>query len=846
MDGGLEKNLKQGVLIFDGGMGTMLEKLGARQECNEELCLSRPEVIAEIHAAYLDAGADIITTNTFGASRIVLADHGLASAVERINQAAAGIARNAADQAKGKRFVAGELGPTSKLPTLGHIGFYELEKAYAEQLKSLIAGAIDLVVIQTCQDPLQFKAAASACRKTFAELETELPIVISVTVERSGAMLLGTDILSAMTSAAPYRPAAFGINCATGPADMEEYVAALAKASPFPIICQPNAGMPKNVDGKSVYELSPEAFAEKLASFAERYGVSIVGGCCGTTPEHIAALSKRVRKAKVLPGTRRGAEVPSVSSLYGSFSLDQEPKPFLVAEQTNVNGSRKFRELLLAENIDGLVEIGRRAARGAHALDVCVAYAGRDETRDLTELVRKLALTSSVPLMVDSTNPEALEAALALIPARPIVNSINLEDGGAKARRVLGIARRFGAAVVALTIDEEGMARTAARKVAIAERLVKFALEEGLSSSDLLIDPLTFTLASGDAELRTAGRETLAAIARIKERLSGVRTILGVSNISFGLPLKGRALVTSLFLNRALKAGLDAAIINPARILPVEDIPTQTRETIERLIDGDAAHGDPLAAFLAQVDTADSLRRSAANKLEALAPREALAERVATGVRDGLAEVLTALMQEMEPREIINAVLLPAMRDVGVLFGQGKMPLPFVLQSAETMRAAVDILADHLKAEEGASRGTIVLATVRGDVHDIGKNLVDAILSNNGFKVINLGIKQPAAAIIEAAKDAAADAIGLSGLLVSSTEVMREDLVLFREAGLKVPVLCGGAALTESYVAGALSDAYEREVLYCPDAFSGLAQMERISGTRSSELGTRGSANDDL
>lgn len=833
------KAMEQGVLVFDGGMGTMLEMLGARQECNEELCLSRPDIIAKVHTAYLDAGADIITTNTFGASRTVLADHGLADHVGHINRSAAAIARKAADAARGTRFVAGELGPTSKLPTLGHVSFQELEDAYAEQLAELIAGSVDLIIIQTCQDPLQFKAAASACRKSFSDAGKELPVVISATVERSGAMLLGTDIVSAMTTASPYGPAAFGINCATGPEDMEELLVALAAASPFPIICQPNAGMPRNVGGVSVYELSPEVFAERLAGFVDRFGVTIVGGCCGTTPEHIAALSRRLRRSNERSARRIMQRVHAVSSLYSSIALDQEPRPFLVAEQTNVNGSQKFREMLLAENFDAMAEVGRRAAQQGHALDICVAYAGRDEKKDLAELVRKLAIMSEVPLMVDSTNPEAMEAALALIPGRPIVNSINLEDGGMKAKRVLCLARRFGAAVVALTIDEEGMAKTAARKLEIAKRLVDLAREEGLCASDVLIDPLTFTLASGDPELRNAGAQTLAAIADIKRCLPEVRTILGVSNISFGLPPKGRAMVTSAFLNRALAMGLDAAIINPMRIVPMDSIPEEVLGIIERLIDGDASRGDPLAALLSHIEAMGGMRAPAVEKSAPTTPREALARRVASGVRDGLAENLAALMREMAPRDIINAVLLPAMREVGALFGQGKLPLPFVLQSAETMRAAIDLLAEHLKGGEEQSRGTIVLATVRGDVHDIGKNLVDAILSNNGFRVVNLGIKQTASAIIEAVKKESADAIGLSGLLVSSTEVMREDLALFREAGLDIPVLCGGAALTASFVAGALSTAYDREVFYCPDAFSGLKEMERISEALVHEAGTR-------
>jgi len=827
MKGGFKKELGARTLVFDGAMGTMLEAFGLSGECNEELNIKRPEAILGIHKAYLKAGADVIITNTFGASSVVLAEHGLAGKARELNLAAASIARRAVDASKGTGYVAGELGPTSKLPTLGHIAFDDLEAAYVEQARALVDGGVDLIVIQTCQDPLQCKAALSASRRAFGESGREVPVIVSVTVERSGTMLLGTDVAAALTTAAPYGPCAFGINCATGPEDMEEHIAELARRSPLPIICQPNAGMPKNVGGKSVYELSPEDFSIRLADYVDRFGVSIVGGCCGTTPDHIEALASRVR-GKVRKSTAAETDVrSSVSSLYASYGLDQEPRPFIVAEQTNVNGSRKFKKLLMDSDYDAMADVGRQAGGQSHALDLNLAYAGRDEGRDMSEVVARLAKVSHVPIMVDSTNPDAIEAALEHIPGRPIINSINLEDPK-KARRVLKLARRFGAAVVALTIDEEGMARTTERKVGVARELVRLAEEEGLSASDLLIDALTFTLASGDPEFKGAARETLAAVAEIKRVSRGARTLLGVSNISFGLPRELRPMVTSAFLKRALDAGLDAAIINPARIVPFEKIPEDVMGAIDRLIDGDDSTGDPLTELMGYSERSggEAARRTAARKPATL--REALTQMVIEGRRDGLGAVVGSLVGEMDPREIINSVLLPAMQGVGEKFGDGRLPLPFVLQSAETMRAAIDLISPHMKGKGGAERGTIVLATVRGDVHDIGKNLVDAILANNGFRVVNLGIRQPASAIVDAAKSEGADAIGLSGLLVSSTEIMREDLTVFREAGLSIPVLCGGAALTRSFVDEALAESYGNEVVYCPDAFSGLREMERI------------------
>ena len=833
----IRKAMEKGTLVFDGAMGTMLHAARPGASCSEEICLTDVALLKDIHRLYLDAGSDVVTTNTFGASRIVLSEHGLEGNVREINKAAARAAREAADaasSAKRPRFVAGDVGPGSKLPTLGHIGFDELFEAYLEQMKALAEGGVDCFIVETCQDPLGAKAALAAALEAGRESGREVPAIASMTVERNGTMLLGTELSAALAACAPYSPAAFGINCAVGPQAMEEHIRFLSSRSPFPIIVQPNAGIPENVGGKPVYPLAAEEFAEVLGGFVKRFGVALAGGCCGTTPEHIRALANNISRRRDRETTGpRGDETtksyPFVAGLYTAVALDQEPRPFLVAEQTNVNGSKKFREMLLADDFDALAGVAQKAAASAHALDICLAFAGRDERSDFRELVRRVVLKADAAVMVDSTDPGAMEAALSLIPGRAIINSINLEDGGGRARRVLSLARRFGAAVVALTIDEEGMAREAKRKLSIARRLLRLAEEEGLGAQDILFDALTFTLASGDPELRGSAVETLKAVSAIKKEIPGARTILGVSNVSFGLPIQGRRALTSLFLHRAVEAGLDAAIINPARILPLDAIPEEEGALCAKLIDADFALGDPLSELIRYIDRVSRDEEPTLAIREELSPDDELRLRVLEGNSSNLSEPVQRALSSREAGSILNDVLLPAMQEVGRRFGEGKLALPFVLQSAEAMRAAIDLLTPHLKSGECGEKGTIVLATVRGDVHDIGKNLVDAILSNNGFKVVNLGIRQSAAAIAEAAQAHGADAVGLSGLLVSSTEVMREDLALFKEMGLGIPVLCGGAALTRAFAEGALSGAYGGRVYYCADAFAGLVAMEEIA-----------------
>jgi len=835
-------------------MGTMIEAAnpsaedyGGHAGCNAVLNITRPKLIASILDAYLEAGADIISTNTFGASSVALADYGLASKTKQINRCAVAIAKKAAQTATTKahpRFVAGEIGPTSKLPTLGHISFEDLFASYTEQIKIFLEGKVDCILIATCQDPLQMKAAGAAARKAMSDKGSEVPLFVSVTIENNGTMLLGTDLLAALATIDPFRPSAFGINCARGPDMMLEYIEQLALHSPFPILCRPNAGMPENVAGKPVYPLTPADFADSLKAFVDDFGVAFVGGCCGTTPDHIHALvsslktrSKRQEARGKMKtsglGPHASCFAPQVSGLFSAVSLDQEPRPFIVAEQTNVNGSKRFKELLLKNDYDGMASMGKESAKGAHALDICVAYPGRNECEDIVKVISRIVKTVDSPIMIDSTNPKTIKAALEISPGRSIINSISLEDGGVKAMEILKLAERFGAAVVCMTIDEEGMARTAKRKLDIAKRLHEIALSCGLRTEDLLFDPLTFTIASGDASLNNASVETIKGIELIKEKIPRAKTILGVSNVSYGLPPAARRVLTSIFLQRALDAGLDAAIVNPSGMLRLSQIPTQERKIVKRLIDNDISRGPPLVELLGHYEAKTGRLEHARQRFvraakHAMPASDALRQKILNGDKSGLETLLNEACKTMNAADVINKILLPAMKRVGDLFARGGLPLPFVLQSAEAMRAAIDELSPMLAKNKAGHKGTIVLATLRGDVHDIGKNLVDIILSNNGFEVINLGIRQPIEAIIDASRKHNADAIGLSGLLVSSTEIMREDLETLRHREISIPVLVGGAALTKKFADTVLQKAYEGPVHYCKDAFAGLAALEEI------------------
>ncbi len=831
--------LRDRVLIFDGAMGTAIQdrNLGpddfqGLEGCNELLVLSRPDVIREIHAAYLAVGCDAIETNSFGASRLVLGEYGLADRAYEINRAAAALAREVASgfsTPARPRFVVGALGPGTRLPSLGQIGFDELVAMYAEQARGLLDGGADVLLVETCQDLLQAKAAVIGCRDGLAAAGRDAPLMVQVTMESSGTMLLGTEIGAALTALEAYPLDVIGLNCATGPQEMAEHIRFLGRHCRKAISCLPNAGLPRMEGGRARYLLTPEALAAHHRQFVEEHGVNIVGGCCGTTPAHLQRVVEAIGERAPVPRTPE--HVPAAASLYVSVPFRQEQSFLIVGERTNANGSKQFREHLLAGNHDGMVAMAREQAReGAHVLDVCVDYVGRNGVADMDQLVRRLVTQTTLPLVIDSTETPVIEAALKWIGGRAVINSANLEDGEqGRAARVFALAKRYGAAVVCLLIDEEGQARTVEWKLRVAHRLHDLAVRRyGLEPSDLIFDALTFPLGSGQEDLRGDAAATLEAVRRIKAELPGVFTILGVSNVSFGLKPGARQVLNSVFLHLATEAGLDAAIVNAARILPMNRIEPTQREVARQLIFDERRGGyDPLTRFMELFEGAAP--RSAAVRASEGTLEERLKAHVVDGVRPGLEALLEEALRKYEPLAIINDILLDGMKTVGDLFGSGQMQLPFVLQSAEVMKAAVGHLQQYLPRAEGGHKGCLVLATVKGDVHDIGKNLVDIILSNNGYRVVNLGIKQPIHSIVEAALRERADAIGMSGLLVKSTLVMRENLEELNARELdRFPVLLGGAALTRGYVEGELRAVYRGEVHYAGDAFDGLRLMEEI------------------
>ena len=841
----LLEQLGERVLLCDGATGSRVQATDldierdywGKENCTEVLNLSRPDLVREFHRGYLAAGADLILTNSFGGSPITLAEFDLAERAMEINKSAAELAREALESFAGDgraRFVLGAVGPGTRLPTLGHIDYDALEAALTVQAKGLVAGGVDAILMETCQDLLQVKAAINGARNAFAELGRRLPLIVQVTVETTGTMLVGSDIAAAATVIHALDVDVMGLNCATGPQEMAEHVKWLGENWPGPIAVQPNAGLPELVAGAPRYPLGAEEMARWLERFVEEDGINIVGGCCGTTERHIAALDEMLRRRagsaghRPRPAERRRVWVPALASLYAQVPLRQENAFLSIGERCNANGSKRFRELQAAVDWDACVAIGRaQAQEGSHALDLCTAFVGRDEVADMSALVGRMRGRVSAPLVIDSTELPVLEAAMKLYGGKPVINSINFEDGEGPAGERLALARKFGAAVVALTIDEEGMAKTVERKLAVAKRLYDFAVGgHGLAPSDLMFDPLTFTICTGNEDDRKLGMWTLEAIERIAEELPECQIILGLSNISFGLNPAARHVLNSVFLDHALKRGLTGAILHLSRILPLHRIPEDERRVAEDLIFDRRRDGhDPLQAYMAQFEG-----RAAAAKVEtprAATVEERLKNRIVDGDKQGLEADLDEALATYPALDIVNTFLLDGMKVVGELFGAGKMQLPFVLQSAETMKAAVAHLEPHMEHVEGQERGTIVLATVKGDVHDIGKNLVDIILTNNGYKVVNLGIKQPLANILEAARTHDVDAIGMSGLLVKSTVVMRENLAEMSREGLELPVLLGGAALTRRYVEEDCARAYGR-VAYARDAFDGLALMDKV------------------
>jgi len=825
------------LLIFDGACGTTLQGMGipssaweGREGCNEYLNISAPDVIVEMHRSFLDAGAMVLETNTFGASRVVLAEYDLQDRVVEINHAAVENARRAIGAMPG-RYIAGSVGPTTKLVSLGHIGLDALAAALQEQIRALVEAGVDAIIVETAQDLLQVKSAIIACLDAFAETGREVPICVSVTIEQQGTMLVGSDIAAVATTVEPFPVFSLGLNCATGPADMESHIRYLSRFWPRRISCIPNQGLPQVVNGQTCYPLSPGEYARHMANFVTHNGVSIVGGCCGTSPTHIRELVNAV--SDLTPAKRDVRPPAAVSSLYQSVDLVQDPPPLLIGERANPNGSKKFRECLLADDFDGCLRIGLdQEAGGAQVLDLCAAYAGRDEHHDLLELQRRYVSSVKLPLVIDSTTPECIMQCLRRYPGRCMVNSINLEDGGANLHRNCSNIKRYGAAVIALTINEKGMAMTADEKVATARQIYDLAVgQHGLRPQDLLFDPLTFTVGSGDETLRDAAIQTLDGIRGIKRSLPGVMTVLGVSNISFGLPPKARKILNSVFLHEAIEAGLDAAIIDAGKIVPLAQISEEDRAMCLDLLYDRVKHPEktPLMCFIDYFQGRAEDDESSAGDEADLRPEERLHTKIVKGDKDDLDDLLSILLQRRSAIDIINNVLVPAMRHVGELFGRGELLLPFVLQSAEVMKRSVTILEPYMeKAEGDDSAVKVLLATVQGDVHDIGKNLVDIILSNNGYKVYNIGIKVPAETIIEKAREYDVDVIGLSGLLVKSAIVMKESMPQYKEAGLTTPILLGGAALTEKFVAEDCVPSYNAPVVYCADAFAGLKAMREF------------------
>ena len=842
-------HLSQRVLLCDGAMGTQVqardldieEDYLGQENCTEILNKSRPDLVREIHATYLAAGSDMVQTNSFGGSPITLGEFGLAGEAHAINKRAAELAHEAVEQfSDGRtRFVLGSVGPGTRLPSLGHVAYTDIEDALAVQCRGLVDGGVDAILIETCQDPLQIKAAVNGAKRARAEAGREqVPILVQATVETTGTLLVGADIAAAATVVDALRVDSFGLNCATGPQEMVEHVKWLTAHWPRLISVQPNAGLPELVEGHTVYPLGPEEITRWLERFVSEFGVSMIGGCCGTSGAHIESLDAMLRRLegnsapRPAPVRRAAHWVPAIASLYGQVEMRQENAFLSIGERCNANGSKKFRQLQDAEDWDGCVAVGRDQEKdGSHALDVCTAYVGRDETADMTALVSRMRGSVQAPLVIDSTELPVLEAALRLYGGKAVINSINFEDGEEAAHQRLELARRYGAAVIALTIDERGMAKDVATKVEIARRLYDFAVNRhGLAPADLLFDPLTFTICTGNADDRRLGLETLEGIERIVAELPECQIILGLSNISFGLNPAARHVLNSVYLDHALKRGLTGAIVHLARIVPYHQIPEEERGVAEDLIfDRRRDDYDPLHAYLALFE--DRKAGPAAVKKRAEKVEDRLSQRIIDGDRQGLDDDLAEALKNYPPLEIINVFLLDGMKVVGELFGAGKMQLPFVLQSAETMKAAVSYLEPYMEKSKGPAKGTIVLATVRGDVHDIGKNLVDIILTNNGYKVVNLGIKQPVQAILDAAKENAADAIGMSGLLVKSTVIMRENLEEMTRQGMDTPVLLGGAALTRAYVDDDCVAAYgPGRVAYAKDAFGGLTLMKEVVG----------------
>lgn len=841
----LRESLATRVVVADGAMGTMLQAQDPSLEdfqnlegCNEVLNVTRPDIVRSVHDAYFAVGVDCVETNTFGANFSALGEYDISERIFELSEAGARIAREAADSFDDgrTRWVLGSIGPGTKLPTLGHAPYEVLRDGFQLNAAGLIAGGADALLVETSQDLLQTKAAILGSKRALAEAGLDLPVLVQVTVETTGTMLLGSEIGAALTALEPLGVDYIGLNCATGPAEMSEHLRYLAKNAKIGLSCMPNAGLPVLGKDGAHYPLSPQELAEAHDTFTREYGLSLVGGCCGTTPEHLRQVVERVQGRPVT--ARDPRPEPSAASLYQAVPFRQDTSYLAIGERTNANGSKKFRDSMLAGDWQACVEIAREQIRdGSHLLDLCVDYVGRDGVADMKEIAGRLATASTLPIVLDSTEPDVLRAGLEALGGRALLNSVNYEDGdGPDTRfgRIASLAREHGAGLIALTIDEEGQARTAETKVAIAERLIaQLTTEYGIDEGSILVDCLAFTLGTGQEESRRDGIETIEAIRELKRRHPDVQTTLGLSNISFGLSPAARMVINSVFLNECVEAGLDSAIVHASKILPMARIPEDQRDVALDLVYDRRSEGyDPLQKLLQLFEgvSSTSMKASKAEELAALPLEERLQRRIIDGERNGLEADLDEALTERPALEIVNSTLLAGMKVVGELFGSGQMQLPFVLQSAEVMKTAVAHLEPHMEKSDDEGKGTIVLATVKGDVHDIGKNLVDIILSNNGYNVVNLGIKQPVSAILDAAQEHRADVIGMSGLLVKSTVIMKENLEELNQRKLAAdyPVILGGAALTRAYVEQDLHEIYEGEVRYARDAFEGLRLMDAL------------------
>jgi 5-methyltetrahydrofolate--homocysteine methyltransferase len=851
------------VLVFDGATGTSLQQMqltaedfggAALEGCNENLVFTRPDAVQAVHRQFLEVGCDVIETDTFGATSIVLAEYDLQDQAFPLNKRAAELAREMADQFSTPdhpRFVAGSFGPTTKLPTLGHIDFDTMKASFREQAEGLIAGDVDLFIVETCQDVLQIKAALQGIEEAFAATGQRLPLMVSVTMETTGTMLVGSDIAAVVAILEPFQIDVLGLNCATGPEQMKEHVRYLSQHSPFVVSCIPNAGLPENVGGVAHYRLTPVEMKMQLMHFVEDLGVQVIGGCCGTTPQHIAALTELARELRPAQRqVRRPAPAgsgsprpsldyePAAASIYGVTPYHQDNSFLIIGERLNASGSKKVRELLNEEDWDGLVAVARgQVKENAHVLDVNVDYVGRDGVRDMHNLVSRLVTNVNLPLMLDSTEWQKMEAGLKVAGGKCILNSTNYEDGDERFFKVLELAKAYGAAIVVGTIDEEGMARTAERKFAIAQRAYRDILEYGIPAHEIFYDPLALPISTGIEEDRNNGAATIEAIRQIRSQLPGVHVVLGVSNVSFGLSPAARIVLNSVFLHECCQAGMDAAIVSPAKILPLAKISEENQQICRQLIydqrrfDGSICVFDPLTELTTMFEGVSAKEaRASGPSLADLPVEQRLKQHIIDGERIGLETALNEALASYPPLQIINTFLLDGMKVVGELFGSGQMQLPFVLQSAETMKSAVAHLEPHMEKIEGqsSSKGKFLIATVKGDVHDIGKNLVDIILTNNGYEVVNLGIKQSVEQIVEAQQKHNADCIAMSGLLVKSTAFMKDNLATFNQQGISVPVILGGAALTPRFVNGDCRSAYNGQVIYGRDAFADLRFMDAL------------------